>query len=276
MSKSLTFVFILVFCIIALFIGYVGITVLSAGPTNEMEWSIGILGIGAAVLLFFAAHKTLQGQRLQARAELFEAERIKAHYAAKPNANTSKKMNSQGGAFELIEDETNPSEVPQIYVRWVYPRDSWRGILIKLSEKTRKEEFYTAFWFPILFAIVFFAWWYVGALVGVVVGWIYIRLRVYFVQQKFALQPSQTEAEAIISDAYVRINGNFIHYADGNYFLKKLARELDPKLGEHLHFTIGWFTSKGYPAEMDVYLPIPQGQSHEADLLLEAYKRARA
>jgi len=273
MSKSLTLIFVIVFCLIALFIGFVGIAVLTAGPTNETEWSIGLLGIGSATLLFFGAFKTFQGQRQQARAELFESKRLMEQYAAKPKALVN--VTNQVAEAEHSVDKSNPSEGPQIYARWVYNHDSWRVILAKLSDKTRKEEFYTAFWFPILFAIVFFAWWYVGALVGVVVGWLYIRFRVYFVQQKFALPPGQIDAEAIISDAYLRINGNFIHYADGKYFLKNLMREQDPKLGEYLHFIIGWVTSKGYPAEMDLYLPIPVGHTHEADLVLEAYKRAR-
>lgn len=274
MSKTLTLVFVIVFCVIALFIGFVGITVLTAGPSNETEWSIGLLGIGSATLLFFGAFKTFQGQRQQARAELFESKRLMEQYAAKPKAMA--KVASPGAEAEHINHESNPSEEPQIYARWLYNQDSWPVILAKLSDKTRKEEFYTAFWFPILFAIIFFAWWYVGALVGLMVGWLYIRFRVYFVQQKFAVRPGQKEAEVIISNAYLRINGNFIHYADGKYFLKNLERERDPKLGEYLHFTIGWVTSKGYPAEMDLYLPIPINHTHEAELVLEAYQRARS
>jgi hypothetical protein len=279
MSRTINLLLSILFVIIGFFMAFIGATVLANGPSNETEWTIGIMGMGSAILLFYGAYKTVKGQKKQDEAERKESVRLAKRYSsAPPKSPKSEGVEVPSGEpgkeheVELLE----PNLLPEILVRWTYTPTAWRLILLKLAEKTRKEEFYTAFWFPVLFAIVFFSQWYYGVILGIFVGWLYIRFRVYFIKQKFALKPGQQEAEVIISDSYLRVNNNFINYADDKYFLKQLNLEQDEKLGEMLHFTIGWVTSKGYPAEMDLYLPIPIGHVEEAESVLSAFKAARS
>lgn len=276
MSRTINLLLSILFVIIGFFMAFIGATVLASGPSNETEWTIGILGMGSAILLFYGAYKTVKGQNKKDKAERQESVRLAKMYSATPRTKPkpeAEKTPSQETAKEEVVFESAVN--PEILVRWTYASAAWREILMKLAEKTRKEEFYTAFWFPVLFAIVFFSQWYYGVILGIILGWLYIQFRVYFIKQKFALKPGQQEAEVIISDSYLRVNNNFISYADDKYFLKELALEQDDKLGEMLHFTIGWVTSKGYPAEMDLYLPIPVGHLEEAEMVLLAYKQAR-
>ena len=276
MSRTINLLLSILFVIIGFFMAFIGATVLASGPSNETEWTIGILGMGSAILLFYGAYKTVKGQNKKDKAERQESVRLAKMYSAtprsKPKAEAEKTPSQESAKEEVVFESAVNAE---ILVRWTYASAAWREILMKLAEKTRKEEFYTAFWFPVLFAIVFFSQWYYGVILGIILGWLYIQFRVYFIKQKFALKPGQQEAEVIISDSYLRVNNNFISYADDKYFLKELALEQDDKLGEMLHFTIGWVTSKGYPAEMDLYLPIPVGHLEEAEMVLLAYKQAR-
>lgn len=275
MSRTINILLSVLFAFIGLFMAFIGASVLANNPQSETEWTIGIMGVGSAILLLYGGYKTVKIQNSKDKAERMESARL-AKMFAKPQQPAKEEVSREEVKSEMTTpEERTETTGPEILVRWTYASAAWQQILQKLSEKTRKEEFYTAFWFPVLFAIVFFAQWYYGVILGVFVGWLYIQFRVYFVKQKFSLKPGQKEAEVIISDAYLRINNNFISYADDRYFLKDLAVEQDDKLGELLHFTIGWVTNKGYPAEMDLYLPIPVGHLHEAELVLEAYKQAR-
>lgn len=273
MSRTINLLLSVLFAIIGFFMAFVGATVLASGPQNETEWTIGIMGIGSAILLFYGAYKTVKGQQKRDEAERKESVRLAKMYSSAPRETSKAETENTASPESVI----TPAELqPEILVRWTYAPEAWRQILLKLAEKTRKEEFYTAFWFPVLFAIVFFSHWYYGVVVGIILGWFYIQFRVYFIKQKFALKPGQQVAEVIISDSYLRINSNFINYADDRYFLKALALEQDDKLGELLHFTIGWVTNKGYPAEMDIYLPIPIGHLDEAEMVILTYNQGRS
>ena len=278
-SNPINLVFVIVFVLIGLFMVLIGASVLAAGPTNDTEWTIGLFSLGAAAALFYGAWQTFKGHRLRNQAEAKEARRL----AQKLSNQTSKTVDTvlkekafaAQKASEQLSTSAEGDSAPKILACWTYPRNKWQAVLKKLTEKTRKEEFYTAFWFPVFFAIIFWSVWYIGFAIGILAGFGYVKFREYYVRKNYALKPGKLEAEVIITDAYLRINGNFIHYGDGRYFLKNLYQEKDSKLGNLLHFEIGWFTSKGLPAQMDLYLPIADGKEEDAQLILEEFNNRK-
>ncbi len=277
--SPLNIVFVVIFVMIGLFMSFLGLSFLFSGPGNETEWTITIFSLMAAFFLFYGARQTWQNHFRQQKAERQEAQRLAKQFSAKPKPQkASVKTDDKPALDETVEVEIEDQEThqPQILARWLYPKRDWQTILGKLAEKTRKEELYTAFWFPILFAVVFWSQFWIGIIIGLAFGVLYVWFRTNFVKKRFALKPGQQEAEVIITDSYLRVNGNFVHYGDGKYFLKNLFQTHDSKLGKLLLFEIGWITSKGLPAQLDLYLPIPQGKADEAEAIIAAFKRAQS
>lgn len=275
--NSVNVVFAIIFVMFGIFMLMLGGAVLVSGPSNEIEWTIVLMSFIATSLLFYGAKQTYQNSKRKLAAEQAEAQRLKQKFSV-PNAVAVERVSEKPNQPELKDEKAAHAEDamhPEILARWLYSAADWKIIMNKLAEKTKKEELYTAFWFPVLTAIIFWSEAIWGFAIGLVLGFLYVRFRMYFVKKKFQLSSRTAEAEIIVSDSYLRVNGNFIHYADGHYYLRNLSRDRDPKLGDFLLFNIGWTTSKGYPAQMDLYLPIPLGREMEAELILEKFQAAR-
>jgi threonine/homoserine/homoserine lactone efflux protein len=275
--SPLNIVFVVIFVMIGLFMSFLGLSFLFAGPGNETEWTITIFSLLAAFFLFYGARQTWQNHFRQQKAEQQEASRLAKKFNVKPATNS--KTIPEAEHSSLTAERTEPTNKvdgePKILARWLYPKREWNSILNKLAEKTRKEELYTAFWFPVIFALVFWSFFWVGILAGLAFGAFYVWFRTNYVKSNFAIRGNSPQAEVIITDSYMRVNGNFVHYGDGKYFLKDLIKVHDKKLGELLLFEIGWITSKGLPAQLDLYLPIPVDKRDEADEIMAAFKRAK-
>jgi hypothetical protein len=299
MNNMLSKIFAIVFVAIGSFMMLIGLSLLFSGPSGETEWTICIGSLLAAFFLFYGARQTWQNSNRQLAAERIEAERInqlRAERAAKPVSQNGEETveaieenNLADGQDDSIKETVTVKEkevkkvdeskeeahTPAVLAHWFYPKKEWTKILDKLAQKTKREELYTAFWFPVLFAIIFWSMFWFGILFGLGFGAIYVWFRTYFVKKKFAIQPNSNESEVLITDSYLYVNGNFIHYGDGKYYLKDLTQETDTKLGNLLCFNIGWLTSKGLPAQMDLYLPVPLGKEEEANLILQTFRQAR-
>lgn len=262
-SGIINIIFSIFFVLIGAFMAIIGLGMLGGPPKNETEWTIAIFSMLAAAFLFYGAWQTLKNHLARQRAERAEAARLSQTFnAAKPSKQT-----------QVAENESIVH--PQILARWLYPRAQWQVVLKKLAEKTRNEELYTAFWFPVFFALIFWSKFLIGILLGLAFGALYVWFRTNYVKRNFAMKPGAESAEIIISDSYIRVNGNFIHYADDKYFVKNISKVEDLKLGPLLLFEIGWFTSKGLPAQLDLYVPIPENNRDEADAVLAAFKVAK-
>ena len=266
-GSTINYVFASVFVLLGLFMIVLGAAVLVAIPKNQTEWIIALFALAAGGFLWLGAWQTVKNARQKQDAEYIETKRLSKRFAP---AKTNSELKSS--AQVLVDDSAkHEKDAPVILCRWLYPRAEWSLILKKLAEKTRKEEMYTVVWFPVIFAFVFWSLWYVGFAIGCLFALFYMWFRLNYVKRNFAIKPGKKEAEVIITDAYLRVNGNYIHYADGRYFLKNLHKKTDTELGYHLHFVIGWYTSKGLPAEMDLYLPVPVDKTEEAESVLQAY-----
>ena len=273
--SPLNIVFVVIFVIIGLFMSFLGLSFLFAGPSNETEWTISIFSLFAAFFLFYGARQTWQNHFRQQDAERTEAERLARKFRAKPIAD--KMRDKKETIVNHGDTERKDAEhEPKILARWLYPKKEWNVILNKLAEKTRKEEMYTAFWFPVIFALVFWSFFWVGLIVGLAFGAFYVWFRANYVKRHFAITGGGSQAEVIITDSYLRVNGNFVHYGDSKYFLKDLIKVSDKKLGQLLLFEIGWITSKGLPAQLDLYLPIPADKQDEAEDIITNFNRARS
>jgi len=283
--NSVNYVFAAFFVMIGGFMLILGGAVLFAGPQNDTEWTIALMSIIAAAFLFYGAKQTWQNAKSRQEAERNEAARLQQKFhaqkvAAKNVLTVSEELESAANkSAELpIEDPKPTSPVaaePEILVRWIYTPKQWNAALAQLAKKTKQEELYTAFWFPVLLTIIFWKHAVYAFSAGIAAGFLYIWFRMYWVKKNFTIKPGAKEAEVIVTDSYLRINGNFIHYADGHYYLKELTRDKDPKLGDYLLFNIGWTTSKGLPDQMDVYLPISADKESDAELILAKFKAAR-
>ena len=127
--------------VIGAFMAWMGFAVLLGGPTNTTEWIIAGGALGSGGLLLFSAWSTWQKGKARATAEAQENRRLQNP------AQVSSTASDTGS--------------PELLATWYYPKEQWNAILGKLVEKSRKEEWYTVIWFPIIFVV--------GGL-GVVVG----------------------------------------------------------------------------------------------------------
>jgi len=283
--NSVNYLFAAVFVMIGGFMLILGGSVLFAGPQNETEWTIALMSIISAAFLFYGAKQTWQSARAKEEAERKEANRLQQKFQAQIDVSKDVLPTTEfvvDAALTSAEADVKKSKptspeaaMPEILVRWTYAPKEWNQALAQLAKKTKQEEMYTAFWFPVLFTILMWQHAVYAFIAGIAFGALYIWFRMYWVKRNFTMKPGAKEAEVIISDSYLRINGNFIHYADGHYYLKELSRDKDPKLGDYLLFNIGWTTSKGLPAQMDVYLPISADKESDAELILAKFKAAR-
>ena len=261
--------FAVLFAFIGVFLTYFGGAFLVSWPQNQTEWIICLGFLSSGLLLLYSAWSTWKKGADQEKAE--RAERIRLHkHVQKVNDKGVPSDISEQTVTEVPNAETG---APDILATWFYPKNEWNPILNLLAAKTRKEELYTAIWFPIIFGLVFFAMWWVGVLIGIGFGLFYVWFRADYVKKNFKIPAGKSNAEVIITDAYLNVNGHFVHYGDGRYFLKELRKAQDATIGNHLHFVIGWFTSKGLPAQLDLYLPIPTGKEQEAEDIIHTYQR---
>lgn len=251
--------FALIFGLIGLFMLWMGIEVLSSSPDNKMEWIIGAGALASGAMLLYSARQTWRKGAARQSAEERETIRLQ------------KRKQPQTTGVENVEK----AYTPEILATWTYPKKQWNEILSRLAKKTRNEEVYTTVWFPVVFGLVFFSMWWLGVIIGIGLGLFYLWFRVNYVKKNFKIASGKQLAEVVITDAYLNVNGNFIHYGDGRYFLKELDKDTDGFIGDHLHFVIGWNTSKGLPAQLDLYLPIPAGKMDEAEQILQKYAQVK-
>ncbi len=269
-------VFAVLFAVFGFFMLIFGGSLLLAGPSNSTEWTMCSLALLSAAFLILGAWQTVQNGRKQVDAEVQETIRLKQKFTAQNQSEPTENITIKPAQAAPVGEVAEPENQPEVLVRWTYPATEWRPVMKKLAQKTWKEEIYTAIWFPIFGGIIFWQSAVWGILGGLFCGFLYLKFRVYFVAKKFGLHPRAAEAEVIISDSYLYVNGNFMHYADGHYYLRDLTLDNDPKLGDYLLFTIGWTTSKGYPAQMDVHVPVPPNCGQDAERILTKFKQARS
>lgn len=260
-DHSVNKAFAILFGFIGIFMVWMGIMVLSSSPDNKMEWIIGAGALASGALLLYSARQTWRKGAARQKAEERETMRLQKR--------------KQPQTIEIEDVEVEKEYTPEILATWTYPKRQWKDILSRLAKKTRNEEVYTFVWFPVVFGLVFFSMWWLGVIIGTGFGLFYLWFRVNYVKKNFKILPGKQLAEVVITDAYLNVNCNFIHYGDGRYFLKELDKDTDGSIGDHLHFVIGWYTSKGLPAQLDLYLPIPAGKMDEADQILLKYKQAK-
>ncbi len=269
--------FAIVFVILAAFMLMLGASLLVSWPSNQIEWLIVLMALGASFFLFWGAKQTLSRAKKQQAAEHAEDLRIKKDFPVKRKpAKSNYAVDVKNEPKKTITVASKPvnEHTPVILAQWMFTKATWKIVFKKVLQKTYKEEIYTAVWYPVFFGLLAWGHYMWGILAGVLFGLFYLWFRGYYVKNKFGAIPSQAYAEIIISDSYLRINGKYIHYADDKYFLKSVQQESDKEFGDLLHFDIGWFTSKDLPASMDLYVPIPPDKMHEARLILETFQKS--
>lgn len=258
--------FAIIFAIFGLIMLGIGGSVLLSSVFFTTAWNIGFLACLSGVLLLVGGFKTYKKDRERQRAEAIENLRI----AKEISLETALPLDSEKSSPEKASAKNSAA----IFVRWTFSKTEWQGILKKLLKKTIQEEIYAAVWLPILLPIIFRTHIFWSILAGLILAVLYLLYQYQFVKNHFGT--ALGDAEIIITDSYIRLNGYFISYADGKNYLKELTLETDKNLGETLHFCIGWQTSKGYSAYKDLYIPIPEYGKTQAASLLQLYQQAKA
>jgi len=279
MSRVVNYVIAGILIVIGFCMLLLGVVMLANVPANQTEWIITLSSVAASVLLFMGAWSNIRQEKYRKHVEMQADNAItenlirqQAMVAVENHAPTLKSGLEKTTARVL----TDATIDAPILARWQYPALEWEMLLKKLAEKTKREEMYTAVWFPVLFAILFLRLWHIGAAIGVLTGIVYVWFRAFFVKQKFGLPAGHATAEVVITDQYLRINSKYIHYVDGYYHVKDMSIENDRKMGSLLHIVIGWQTAKGYAASLDLFLPIPKDCLKQAENILKQYRLVKS
>jgi len=236
--------FVLVICVPALF------------SNDAAAQFIGVLLSVSALLMFIGGYRTLRAIKLERMAEMVENHRLQL----------------------LQEDDDEPLDevaesnqiIPKIYAAWHFDAQVWQLVSRHTLKKSLKEELYTAVWFPVLVPLltIIHNFW-IGIVIGLVLAALYLLFKMWYIKHHFTEIKTGLTAEILLTDHYVRINGKYIHFANGNYWLN--SADIDE---DFLHLQIAWVTSKNQSTSMDLYLPIPTGNATDAQLFIDAFKQA--